>query len=234
MTTVIRDIKVFIDRQKVYRHLGLQEDTEPNQRLSAAIDRQMERAYELIEPLACYSILPITGIKDSNIFIGSYTLKSSILTKILSNCQHIAIFVKTIGDKLERKTAQLSNKGSTLEAYVLDAIGSAALAEVTDPLIDKIRAIAVADGNKITSSFSPGQIDWNNIQQKTIFNLIDAQSIGIRLTDTFMMIPAKSVSGIFGIGKLKIGQDRITPCRFCNKQNCPDRREPFMPQMKWD
>ncbi|MBA7506774.1 hypothetical protein ES706_05481 [subsurface metagenome] len=231
MTTIMRDINVFVDRQMVYRYLGLRKNTEPNQQLSAAIDKQMEKVYELVEPLAGYSILPITGIEDSNIFIGSSTLKSSVLAKVLSNCHHIAIFLITIGDKLERKTTQLSNEGFMLEAYVLDAIGSVALVKATNLLTDKIRTIAAGD-NKITSVFCPGQTDWDITQQETIFNIIDAHSIGVKLTDKFLMIPLKSLSGVSGIGKLENGQDKIKPCRFCDRENCPGRKEPFMPQAK--
>lgn len=234
MTTIIRDIKVLIARQRIYHRLGLEKNKGLTQRLSAAIDEQMEKVPELIEPLAGYSIQPITSIKDSNISVGISTLKSGILAKVLSNCRYIAIYLITIGSKLERKVTQLSNEGLTLEAYVLDTIGSAALDGIMDSLTDKIRTIAAADGNKITYSFNPGQIDWDITQQKIIFNLIDAQSLGVKLNKASMMIPLQSISGVFGIGRLKKNQDRITPCRFCDKANCPSRREAFMKQVKWD
>jgi hypothetical protein len=43
------------------------------------------------------------------------------------------------------------------------------------------------------------------------------------LTDSYLMLPRKSVSGIIGIG-CGAGVKDYNPCRTCDKRGCPGRR----------
>jgi cobalamin-dependent methionine synthase I len=53
-------------------------------------------------------------------------------------------------------------------------------------------------GLQPTKRYAPGYGDWELSSQTALLSLVDAGRIGIRLTGDFLMIPAKSISGVIG------------------------------------
>ncbi len=58
----------------------------------------------------------------------------------------------------------------------------------------------------------------------TLFALLgDVRSaIGVELTDSLLMVPRKSVSGI-----LFVAEETFASCQLCPRQDCPNRRAPY-------
>jgi hypothetical protein len=54
--------------------------------------------------------------------------------------------------------------------------------------------------------------------QFKLFSLLPENFCGIRLTDSALMIPIKSVSGIIGIGENV--ERKNYPCEICNMKDC--------------
>jgi hypothetical protein len=74
---------------------------------------------------------------------------------------------------------------------------------------------------------SPGSGDvnvWPIEQQRELFELLgDVRGqIGVELTDSFLMVPNKTVSGIH----FPAEKDFRT-CQVCHRENCPSRGAPF-------
>ena len=79
-------------------------------------------------------------------------------------------------------------------------------------------------GYGATCKYAPGQYKWSIEEQKEIFNMIDSSKIGVRLNDSFLMVPFKSVSGVYGFGpEDKINKTRVA-CDLCPRENCIGRR----------
>jgi hypothetical protein len=77
------------------------------------------------------------------------------------------------------------------------------------------------------SSMSPGSGDrrvWPIEQQKELFSVFGnvRELIGVTLTDTFLMLPNKSVSGLYYPAEVD-----FTACQLCRRENCPGRRAAF-------
>ena len=73
----------------------------------------------------------------------------------------------------------------------------------------------------------PGSGDatvWPIEQQKMLFDLLgDVRGcIGVRLTDSFLMMPNKTVSGI----RVPTEKD-FRSCQVCHRENCPSRSAGF-------
>jgi hypothetical protein len=70
----------------------------------------------------------------------------------------------------------------------------------------------------ISDRFSPGYCDWNVSEQHKLFNLLPESFCGIHLSESSLMNPIKSVSGIIGIGEnlKQLGYQ----CYWCNDPNC--------------
>ena len=72
--------------------------------------------------------------------------------------------------------------------------------------------------------FSPGYGDFDICYQEPIVRMLNcAKTIGLTLTDSFMMTPTKSVTAVIGISTQK---DRcpISGCEVCTKKDCEYRR----------
>jgi hypothetical protein len=82
-------------------------------------------------------------------------------------------------------------------------------------------------------SMNPGSGDvnvWPIEQQRELFAFFgDVQgSIGVVLTDSCLMLPNKSVSGL-----LYASEHDFSSCQLCHREKCPGRRAPFDPHL-WE
>jgi cobalamin-dependent methionine synthase I len=130
----------------------------------------------------------------------------------------------TIGNRLENMSRQMAEDGLMLQAAILDAIGSVTIDRIAEYIELQIEDRATTEGMFISPRLSPGYCDWSIRQQKEIFRIVHAGQTGITLTEDFLMVPQKSVSGIIGIGNTPAIQS-YNPCLNCKERNCPGRRK---------
>jgi len=223
---VVRDIEIEVDKSEICQRLDYEKGQSPRPRTSSLIDSQLEESNVLVEPQVCYTIKTIKDVNGSTLSVGDLVFTSRRISPMFSGCTQAAIFVATVGKRLEKKVARLMKTGLTLEALVVDSLGSVAVEKVADWFESEVRGIAAAKGNKAGRRYSPGYCDWDITQQKELFRFLDGESIGVNLTGTCLMTPRKSISGIIGIGESCITS---SACHFCNKKDCPTRREEFVP-----
>ena len=186
----------------VLHRLGYPSDFEsPDDSMKDVFEEEVKRAYDLIEPKGIYSLLRIASHGDREIrFKGTdFKIKSRKVSRLLSRSDFVVFFMATIGPELEGAVETLMSKGEYARSVILDAIGS----ETADAAADMIhrsilRNIAEQKGFSITPRFSPGYGDWPLTVQRDILNICRAEMIGVSLTDSFLMIPMKSVSAVFG------------------------------------
>ncbi len=70
-----------------------------------------------------------------------------------------------------------------------------------------------------TCAYSPGQYKWTIEEQKKIFEMLDGKRIGVQLNESYLMVPFKSVSGVYGFGpEDKIDKTRVA-CDLCPRKN---------------
>ena len=75
------------------------------------------------------------------------------------------------------------------------------------------------------SAMNPGSLNtWDITGQKPLFTLLGkgADKCGVKLTESMLMIPFKSGSGIYFES-----EHNFESCMFCDKLNCPNRRAEF-------
>jgi hypothetical protein len=218
-------IDIGIDRRSVCRYLGYKADVEPSARIASLLDEYIERARHLIEPSYSYIINDINRVEGSRASVkGRIVFKSEVIARLLKRCEKVAVFILTIGSRLEETVGWLADDGLIVEAYVLDAIGSSVAESLADVVQSKIGDLAQAQGLCISRRFSPGYCDWDINQQRVLFRAMDGDSSGVCLSEECMMMPQKSISGIIGIGLCDQGVESYNPCETCNKRNCLGRR----------
>jgi hypothetical protein len=195
--TFLNQFKIRIEDKRIHVRLGYKAKTsEINSSVKKHIKEFKTDLAEMIEPRAVYTILDYKQTNKHPVFKGA---------------EKIAFCICTIGPELEKRSAQLMDKGEILKGYILDAFGSEA-AEDTARQSDRIIAQKARDMNLWPSKrFSPGYGIWELKEQRYVFDVLPSDKIGIHLTDTYMMIPRKSVSYRINFYKNKESSTRRFP-----------------------
>lgn len=142
----------------------------------------------------------------------------AIIAHAMKGADKYAVFTATIGEAFDRFIHQLKTEDDMLRVFIADALGSV-LAEATVSLLMKqLEKRAAAEGLCISNNYSPGYCDWFLAEQKQLFSLFPDGSTGITLTDSCLMLPVKSVSGIVAIGREV--KRREYGCTICTMVNC--------------
>lgn len=140
----------------------------------------------------------------------------------LKNSDKVAMYICTAGKTISDRSKELMSRGDLLEGYVADTIGSVVVEKAMDLIHEQIKTDAINQGQKCTNRYSPGYCDWNVSDQKMLFQNFPENFCDISLSDSCLMIPIKSVSGIIGIGN-DVKYQRYT-CDSCFLQNCIYRK----------
>jgi hypothetical protein len=165
----------------------------------AEINFLIRESQKWIEPKAVYDFLDITKIDSGKIeLVDEFTLKSIYLGDKLRVGQTIAPFVLTIGPKFDDELSKMMLKGISM-SWILDQIGNYAIRVSRMKLKDLVEEYL---GSGI-STFLPGtgKADLLGLdQQPVLFSILQPQkNIDVRLTPSYLMIPQKSISGIFSV-----------------------------------
>jgi hypothetical protein len=209
----IVDLAVEVPRREVLRSLGYPRDRRPSERVERALnDGFWDEAQHTLHPRGLYR------------FISGETAAETAMPAPTS---FVGLGLCTIGSELEEEVARLSQSGQMLEALLLDAFGSAAAEAAAEALNVLLCREAQGMGQGLLPRISPGYGRWPIDGQKNLLPLLEAERIGIRLTDGLMMVPRKSVS--FAV-RLEAGpaSDRKHPrrCDLCDLAQCVFRSAP--------
>lgn len=136
----------------------------------------------------------------------------------LKGSSHVALFICTAGQVFTDLTKELNAQGDFMEAFVADSIGSLTVEHAMDRIQAQLSASLSAGGLSISNRYSPGYCNWHLSGQTNLFRLIGGNPIGISLSDSCLMSPIKSVSGIIGVGKDIRRQEY--GCKVCGDEAC--------------
>ena len=160
----------------------------------------LERRIAVMREAALGAIRPTRAWRRFEGLDAANANGSASLAKHLSGCHAVYLVCATIGasfDALQRRTAATS----PADAFILQAIGAAAIEEWTDDTECEIRR-ELHPGEILLRRYSPGYGDYPLAAQRDIFRLLDApRTAGVSLTADLVMVPSKSVSAVIGVKK---------------------------------
>jgi hypothetical protein len=191
----------------------------PKQQKAASV---VKKGLEMVKSRAVYTFAKVKNIEKAKVLLdsGQY-IQSIILADMLEPGQTVALFVVTIGDDLEREASR-EGKTSILNAWVLEQTGDYALGKASAYI--RARVEETLGGN--VSCFEPGSGTGRLFgieQQKVLFEILNPQkNIGVNLSSSFLMVPKKSVSGIYAVTR-----QEYVACQYCPRERCQNRRKPF-------
>jgi hypothetical protein len=184
-----------------------------------------DRCNSLVTPFLSYRIKTIESADRRSVTLGGgIVFNSSKLAKVVRRCEHIVCFVATIGPGLEDEVGQLTRQNRLRAAYILDSMGSKIIENMVESFHQDMEERMSKSSKGVTLRFSPGYCDWPITEQRAVFKILGAT--GILLSDSCLMHPRKSISGVFGISPVSLGcpDYLFNPCTECGKKNCTARR----------
>jgi hypothetical protein len=175
--------------------------TKFNDKSLALFEKTLGFAVSLCECRGVYRFLDITGKSDRKIVLsGGIVFESASLAKLLKDSSKVVMMASTVGSEITMETNILIGKNRGAEAVIVDAAAS----EIADEVMNKINQLcanlAKKEGFKLTKMrFSPGFGDLGIEKQTQFFKTLELENMGLKLTESFMIVPEKSVTAIVGV-----------------------------------
>lgn len=168
---------------------------------------------------------------DGDLSVESETLSAMgrnfsigrIIARQLRGSQRYVFFVATAGLEFEAFQHRLKAEGDMVGIFIADAIGSVIAEKTADAMELELQRLIASSGWKHTNRFSPGYCGWHVSEQQKLFALFPEPSpCGVTLTESSLMTPIKSVSGVIGIGDSVRKLDYT--CGLCDFKQCYKRK----------
>ncbi len=184
------------------------------------IEKCIAACQKIMTPRGGYARFDAIALKSrEEIEIEGTRFKTGkVIRNMLREAEEYAFVAVTAGPEPESLARELIDSGEYLEGYIVDLIGSAIVESVLNQVHQHISDLATSMGRKVTNLYSPGYCDWDVSEQQKLFRLLPEGCCGISLSDSSLMSPIKSLSGIIGIGKA-VSYKEYT-CEICTMKDC--------------
>lgn len=193
-------------------------------RLVALAERALLEGMPLLVPAIVsrrYAVLSRnhTGLR----FRGGSGLRSRLIATECAPAEELIVMAVTIGAGLETATAR-AMAGDPGFGLALDGLGTAAVEALASAAAERLTETAAAMGSCAGPPLSPGMEGWPlQPGQRDLFRLLGDGSHAIRLHESGMMTPVKSLTLVIGLGPAM--RSGASHCEFCSSRDrCRHRR----------
>ncbi|MDR3191052.1 MAG: methionine synthase [Lactobacillaceae bacterium] len=190
-----------INKAEVLRYAGYRRKFTLSPELDGMVDAEMAAVQTIAKPRYTWHIFDLDAQTENVIkVIGTdLVLPGHDIYQHLKHAQKVALLAATLGIEVERHTRQLEITAMT-RAYLFDACCVDLIEKVCD-LAQVVLAEEIADQGLVQNRrYSPGYGDLPLAVQPQFLQAVDAnKTVGIQLTDSYLMIPRKSVTALVGL-----------------------------------
>lgn len=176
-------------------------------------------AGQIARPKALVRLAFIGARAEDRTVVAESTFTSRVMAVNLRDVNRVFAFAATAGRELEAWGQAIEDM---LPRYWAGMIQEQALHAALQALHDYL--LAQYQIEKL-SMMNPGSLeDWPLPEQQPLFDLLGNtnEAIGVQMSDSYLMAPAKSVSGI-----LFEAEKAYFNCQLCPRAECPNRRAPY-------
>jgi hypothetical protein len=217
--TVLNSIPLSFDPEEFQEltHIDL---SAPSVRAGAEL---LETALPVARPKAMYKVCYIDERSEGGVELEGIRFTSEVLSENLKEVERVFPYIVTCGVELDTITI---SRDDILAGYMLDGLKEMALRQAIHYLRSHLAEIYGLDPERM-STMNPGSGNrdvWPIGQQRQLFQLLGdvESSVGVRLTDSFLMTPNKTVSGILFPTDVP-----FISCQLCTRRDCPRRRAEY-------
>ncbi len=170
-----------------------------------------------------YRIFELQVSGEDKVQIGKLQITSKNLAKNVRGCRQAILLGATLGIETDMRMKKYAV--TDMARYVVLQAGAATvLEEELDRWQQELAERLRKENDYLRPRFSPGYGDLDIRHQKEVLQMLDAgKTIGLTMTDGYMLTPTKSVTAIIGISKENTACHR-SGCEVCEKKDCIYRR----------
>ncbi|MEX0986344.1 MAG: vitamin B12 dependent-methionine synthase activation domain-containing protein [Bacteroidales bacterium] len=193
----------------------------PPQEVTCAITELLDKGRDLCNIRGGYVLVPGITVDQENKRIfshGEWFETKQVITHQLRRSEQVAWFVCTAGENISTHARHCMEEGDLISGYVADIFANTVVESAMDMIQETIKNRMLDQGLKITNRYSPGYCEWLVDEQNKLFKVFPPNYLDITLSDSCLMIPVKSVSGIIGIGKEV--KYNLHTCHYCGDKTC--------------
>jgi len=215
---VLNSIPIRLDPEEVLRQLHMRNT---NADIKKGIQELIEIIRPIAKPKAIYEVSYVNNRNKDSLNIGGIRFTSRVLRINLDKIERVFPYIATCGRELD-EVAVPSHE--LVKSYCLDIIKEMLVYSARSYLEDYLTRNY---GLGQISEMEPGSLEsWPITQQKELFSIFGnvEDLIGVKLTEHFLMIPVKSVSGIYFPTEIK-----FESCQLCPRERCSGRKAPYDP-----
>ena len=215
--------EIIIDEKEIQKSLGYVDVDMPDY-FKDIISEASTESRNKISIKSGYKLLNVEFREDSRdgFFIDGLFFKTEkIVRSQLKDSEQVALFANTIGQEMEDWSKQLIDNGDPVYGFIVDSVASVIVESITDKLHDHIGMQMQNAGLKITNRYSPGYCNWSVFEQHKLFSKFPEKFCDVTLTQSALMIPKKSITGIVGVGANVKYRNYI--CDVCGMKDCTYR-----------
>ena len=158
-----------------------------------SFSRMLDEARAIARPQYAYGIAAVEEKGTDTVLIEGRLIKSSLVRQNLDQTHRVFPYIATCGSELDRWSQAYTD---LLENYWTDEIKTRALQLAIMAMRQTVKETYFVGQD--LSQMSPGSLpEWPHPEQACLFDLLqeEAAAMEVRLTDSFLMVPSKSVSG---------------------------------------
>ena len=185
------------------------------------IKRMLGEALSIAKPAAMYAAYE-PEISNGIIYINGTCFDWPFVYEKLHSQRTVVPYVATCGVAVDGWSKAYTG---IFDQFIADTIKYLLLGQIME-VLHKETAL-LYDPKKSASSINPGSLEvWPINGQGPLFKALGGvtDDIGVRLEESFLMVPNKSVSGIFFET-----EEHYDNCMLCPRENCPNRRAEYAP-----
>lgn len=213
-----------IDIAKVTEVLGYTGNILPGP-FDSYLETALSEAANLIDIKGTYVVINDISIDSKNYILYAQQHKFNLGKAVcneLKGSDQIALYVTTAGKTISERSADLLSGKEPVLGYIFDVLGSLITEAASDQLHLILQSEISKNKDKLTNRYSPGYCQWPVDDQFKLFSFFPYNICGVTLTDSALMNPVKSVSGIIGIGKTVKFREYV--CALCSSKDCIYRK----------
>lgn len=215
---LLEDIPFTIPWEKLRERLHIRPGSANDEEFRALV----EEALAIGRPRALFGEAYIEERGDDWVVIDRVRFTSRLVAVNLQGVYRVFPYLATCGPELGEWAHRLTD---ILHQFWAEEIKVAALACASRAVLTAIEE-HFRPGR--TAVMNPGSLaDWPIQEQRPMFALLgQAERIGVTLSESCLMTPNKSVTGL----RFPMEQ-RYENCQLCPREGCPGRRAPYDPSL---
>ncbi len=217
---ILSDISVSLDTGNVLERMNIRKKRED---MEKGVQELIELVLPIARPKVIYQVSYVDNKAEDWVEVDGVRLTSRVLRDNLDKVGRVFPFVATCGRELDEIDIPADE---FMKCYYLDQIKEMVL-ELAMSYLEEHLTRKYELGQ--ISEMEPGSLEsWPITQQKELFSIFGnvEDAIGVRLTDKCLMIPVKSVSGVYFPTEIK-----FESCQLCQRERCIGRKAPYNPDL---